>query len=305
MITNCVGGVIALLNQHDESSTVRVRPDTSLMLNGALVLKGEAKLLAADMESARRQLVDAFFPGAAALFPMSGSSIVGITTCSTTAAMYVISYADGQFSTTLHSHYALQTNVHDRARFVVDVFKVIRWIASTTGPTSEFHLVPGIRRRTRNGHYVTWNANGILKELHYPRDGTVARILQVYAAHLDHVEWGEAVAENSNAILVTRVGFQLKNALRRGLVTRDQAIDHIRAALAELHAIGLAHCDVVADNVFVKDGVAFLDDLEYLTPCGNAAPATSRWDAARNGNLTAVKLDEFLFAAFVLELHRN
>lgn len=304
VITNCVSGVVAFLNQHDESSKVRVRPDTSLMLRGALVLKGEAKLLATDMFIAKEQLIKAFFPGAASLFPLGGNVTVGITTCSTTAAIYIISHTDGHFSATLHRDYAVQTNIGDRVGFIVDIFKILRWIASTIGPNSEFHLLPGIRRRTRNGHFVTWTSGGILKELHNPREHAVSRMLQVYGANLAHVEWGEAVTDNSNAVMVTRVGFRLSDALRRCIITTENAILHIRSAIDELHGIGLAHCDVVADNVFVKDGIAYLDDLEYLTPCGDAAPATSRWSFDRNGHLTAAQLDDFLFAAFVLELRR-
>jgi hypothetical protein len=41
--TNCVAGITVLLNQHDPSSRVSLRPDTTLMIHGALVAKGEAK----------------------------------------------------------------------------------------------------------------------------------------------------------------------------------------------------------------------------------------------------------------------
>ena len=31
-----------------------------------------------------------------------------------------------------------------------------------------------------------------------------------------------------------------------------------------MHGLGFAHTDIKVDNVFVANGVAFLDDLEYL-----------------------------------------
>mmetsp|Transcript_1139 Transcript_1139/g.1453 ORF Transcript_1139/g.1453 Transcript_1139/m.1453 type:complete len:456 (+) Transcript_1139:52-1419(+) len=304
VITGCISGINVLLNQHDDSSNVRMRPDTSLTLRGALVLKGEAKLLASDMVAAKAQLIDAFFPEAASLFPMHGNVTVGVTTCSTTAAIYVISFSNGRFSANLYRDYSVQTNVADRVRFIVDIFKIMRWIAATTGPASEFHLIPSVRTRTRNGHFVTWTARGILKEFHGRHEGCVEKMLQVYNAHLDHVEWGEAVPGNQNAVLITRVGIQLRDALSRNLITHVAAIEHIRLALEELHRIGLAHCDIVADNVFVDQGVAFLDDLEYITPCDEAAPVTSRWSVAREGHITALQLDNLLFSAFVLEVNR-
>jgi len=304
VITGCISGINVLLNQHDESSNVRVRPDTSLTLRGALVLKGEAKQSASDMLAAQTQLIDGFSPEAAKLFSMDGNVMVGITTCSTSAAMYIISFSNNRFSANLHREYDVQTKMFDRVDFIVDIFKVMRWIAATTGPSQQFHLAPNVRTRTRNGHFVTWNARGILKEFHHPREGCVEKMLQVYNARLEHVEWGEAVVGNQNAVLITRVGIPLRDALSRNFITYIVAIEHIRLALEELHSIGFAHCDVVVDNVFVDQGVAFIDDLEYITPCDEAAPATSRWNVAQEGHITALQLDNLLFSAFVLEMNR-
>jgi hypothetical protein len=39
----CLGGVALYLNQQDASSAFRIRPDTTLMKDCALLLKGEAK----------------------------------------------------------------------------------------------------------------------------------------------------------------------------------------------------------------------------------------------------------------------
>jgi hypothetical protein len=304
MMTNCIPGVSALLNQHDASSRVRHRPDTSLMLNGALVLKAEAKLQESEMGTALNELTSKFFPGAAGCFPLGGTSIIGVTTCSTMASLFVITWVGSQFSCVLHSSYAMQTSAHDRVRFIVDLVKVLRWIATVESPTSKFHLVPSVRVRTRNGHHVTWQAGGILKELHNVTKAAVTRILKVYAARLQHVEWGEAVAGMNFAILVTRVGFKLVDAIAAGKIQRNDAILDVRKGLDELHRIGLSHCDVVIDNVFVHDGIAFLDDLEYLTPIRKNAPKTSRWDKDTDGRLTSEQLDEMLYEQFVAAVHQ-
>jgi hypothetical protein len=105
--------------------------------------------------------------------------------------------------------------------------------------------------------------------------------------------------------MVTRVGFKLRDAFAAGMISRETAIEHVREGLDELHGLGLAHCDVVVDNVFVHGGIAYLDDLEYLTPIGEPAPATSRWDQTKHPGLTAILLDEMLYASFILDIHRG
>ena len=41
--------------------------------------------------------------------------------------------------------------------------------------------------------------------------------------------------------------------------------------VADLHALGYAHTDIKVDNIFVDNGTAFLDDLEYVVE--TSAPA--------------------------------
>lgn len=302
IFTTCLPGCVTLLNQHDASSRIRVRPDMTVMSNGALILKGEDKLLASEMETAKSELTDKFFPGAVCCFPLGSSSVVGITACSTTVSLHIITSNNGNFTSVVYASYAVQQLQHDRVRFIVDIFKVLRWAVTITEPTSSFHLVPNVRTRTRNGHFVTWTSAGILKELHNPHRGVVTRILSVYRAHLAHVEWGSPVTGNTQAVLVTRVGHRLQDAINKGLISKATALDHVRLGLDELHTMGLAHCDVVRENVFVMDGIAFLDDLEYLTPINRPAPLTARWSVDKNGNLSAKQLDELLYAQFVLQM---
>lgn len=299
----CVGALTTYVNQHDPSSRVRIRPDTTILCQRALCLKAEAKLLATSMGEAEDQLRDSFFPGAGGCFPTNGQCAVGVVTSSTAATMYIIHWRDNHAVLQRIADYSLQQRVDDRVRFIVDIFKVARWMVTITGPVNSFHLLPGIRRRTRNGHHITWVREGLLKELRNPSAGAIARILRVYAAQLAHVEWGQVANGVENAVLVTRIGVTLEHAIVNGLITRELAVDHVRQGLAELHAIGLAHCDVVIDNVFVLDGIAFLDDLEYLTDVDDRAPVTARWDI--NGPaLTALQLDNQLFEQFSIDILR-
>ena len=55
--------------------------------------------------------------------------------------------------------------------------------------------------------------------------------------------------------------------------------------------------------MFVDKGVAFLDDMEYLTPINDAAPVNARWDPVTHPGLTAFALDELLFEQFVIEVN--
>lgn len=305
VLNSCLGGIVLYLNQHDPSSAVRIRPDTTLMRHGALLLKGEAKRDASEMENAKQQLLDSFFEGAVCCFPRSGQSIIGVTTCSTAASIYKIRRSDGQFSLQLHRDYNLQSDPAERLLFIVDIFKIARWMVTVDAPVSNFHMVPSVRRTTRNGHHVTWCHRGILKEYHKPREHVIDRILEVYAHRLPHVEWGEAVTNNSNAVLITRVAVRLKDALAAGQITQVDAIEHVRLAVGELHNVGYAHCDIVVENVFVDHGVAFLDDLEYLTPLADKAPVNARWDPVRHPNLTAQGLDAQLLGSFTTEVLRG
>ena len=132
-------------------------------------------------------------------------------------------------------------------------------------PHKSFHLVPSVRRRSPNGHHVTFTADGILKEFKSINAQVFEYIRLVYEAKLLNVEWGRICGEKS--ILIMRLGVQLRTALANGSTTREVAIASVRAGLDQLHQLGLAHCDVKVGNVFVDfNGVVFLDDIEYLTP---------------------------------------
>ena len=306
IVSRCIRGSVLYLNQHDPSSAYRRRPDTTVMKDGALLLKGEAKFTAFEMVAAKEQLLDAFFPESIRCFPRNSRAVVGVTTCRDMATMFKISFLSDHPTLTIHRSYDLQATTAGRLTFIVDIFKAMRWMASVVDPVSRFHLIPSVRRETPNHHHVTWCPHGILKEYHNPRPLLIGRILEVYSHKLQHIEWGEAVESNQNAIMITRVADKLTEAIHAGKISREQAINHISLGVQELHSINLAHCDIVMDNVFVDDaGVAFLDDLEYLTPVNDPAPVNSRWNPAENPGLTAAQLDTLLLSKFAADVMRH
>jgi hypothetical protein len=150
------------------------------------------------------------------------------------------------------------------------------------------------------------------------------RIGEVYAARLPNVEWG--TVEQPNLLKVTRVGFTLDTALFNKMISRENAIEHVRkgewvnsshtiqfvhcyccflvyAGVADLHELGFAHTDIKVANVFVTDGVAFLDDLEYVVKA--TAPARKQGRSYAGGVQTAADQDLAeleLFAGDVLRL---
>jgi hypothetical protein len=177
-----------------------------------------------------------------------------------------------------------------RVRFIQDIFKIAIWIVSQTSPSQYFHLVTNVRFETRNKHHVTLFKEGILKEF-YQRGGRnipMDIIRTVYRAKLPNVEQGTV---NCTSVTITTVGRRLRDALRLGVVDNRLIFEQVQAAVRQLHEIGIAHCDICADNVFVNivDNVIFLGDLEYCQPMENPPPADIR--RADSRAMTAEELD--------------
>jgi hypothetical protein len=186
IIERCVPGFLIYLNQHDTSSTTIKRPDTVITVRGALVLKGEAKYAVSDLETASNELIDKFHQTAVNAFPSGCTRVIGIASA-----------------------------FEERVRFIVDMFKVMRWMQSISEPNERYHLYPGIRMETRNHHHVTWTSQGLLKEYNHRIDYTVQlnRINQVYNTVPKplHVEYGY-VNNNPNfpsSCMITRLGYVL------------------------------------------------------------------------------------------------
>jgi hypothetical protein len=119
-------------------------------------------------------------------------------------------------------------------QFVQAIFKIAQWISKVRGPRAPFHLIPGVRFQTPNGHHITWLKGMILKELKQTigTRGAVAdmyeqlqRINHVYVARLANVEWG--TVQEPNFLKVTRIGFTLETALHGNMITKEIAIAHI------------------------------------------------------------------------------
>lgn len=191
--------------------------------------------------------------------------------------------------------------------FVVLLTILVRWILSLSAPREEFHLIPGIRLKTRNGNHVTFLADGILKE--FKNNACVDTIRDIYAQvrhyengqwriRLPNVEWGRA---NCNSITIERVGKRLVDAMREYGLGKPDVLRQVEAGINQLHGIGFAHCDLCTDNIFVdEEGVVFLGDLEYCTK-GTSPPPTNlrRLDARAT---TAGQLDRFQFEKLDEEL---
>jgi len=184
-------------------------------------------------------------------------------------------------------------------------------MVTVKGPNASFHMTPGIRQRTPNGHHVTWTNEGILKEYNHHRNDIAQRmhlmnLVYTHQPPLAHVEYGRAFPETKNC-MITRIGNRLQTAVMRGQVTREQVFHGVAQALHELHSIGLAHCDVSVNNVYVDDdGTVFLDDLEYLTPIDRAPPHITRLPFGVDPALvvTALLLDELQLQRFRLDIER-
>ena len=124
---------------------------------------------------------------------------------------------------------------------------------------------------------------------------------------LPHVEWGEVLAPISRrcrlSIRITRVGIPVSTAIRNKITTKDRIYEDVAAGVAELHGLGLAHCDIHMGNVFVdEDGTAFLGDLEFLAPMEAAPRDRARRALHSEAPSTSELLDELQLSAFQYDL---
>eukprot|EP00732_Lithocolla_globosa_P001669 Lithocolla_globosa_v1_NODE_881_length_3142_cov_19.214772.p1 type:complete len:393 gc:universal NODE_881_length_3142_cov_19.214772:1917-3095(+) len=300
-LTKCLCALV-YRDEKDPSSLPRLRPDATIFLNGALNMKVEAKYLYADLARAEQELTVKMNSSSWRLLPRGCFSIPIVTSSATVVQLHTMYFDQTTRSFVLATpprRYDVQ-DLSNRVSFVVDLFKLMRWMVVIPGPNQSFHLIPNVRRRTRNGHHVTWQRDGLLKEFLNPVTVPLPLMKQVYAAQLPHVEHGTTV--NSHAVLISRVGVQLRTALLDRKVTPELAADHVQLALQELHSLNFAHCDVCVENTFVDDdGTVFLGDLEYLTPLNNAPPHITR---VIGTPATAEELDKLQLDAFLLELMR-
>jgi hypothetical protein len=223
-------------DQKDPSSVFRLRPDDTIVSHGAVMLKNEAKGDIQYAEVAKEELTKKLDKSAMSVFPANSQSIIGMTTFPNSISLYSIDYnhADMKFETSHLKSYDMR-HLEQRVTFVQDIFKIAQWMSTVTGPQLPFHLIPGVRTKTPNGHHITWTDGVIHKELKArpttrasvsDLTAVLGRIGQVYAAKLDNVEWGEV--KGPNIIEVHRVGFQLSRAINNRMISKDTAITNIR-----------------------------------------------------------------------------
>jgi tRNA A-37 threonylcarbamoyl transferase component Bud32 len=150
--------------------------------------------------------------------------------------------------------------------------------------------------KTRSKHHITLNNNGLVKEFCHGRDyfGILAHSKMTHDARLPNVEQGVI---SYTSITITTIGRRVRDAIRHRGLDKQTALDGVERAVQQLHAIGMAHCDICVDNIFVdlETGVVFLGGLEYCRPVGDAPPV----DIRRRGDpaaRTAQELDELQLA---------
>ena len=257
-------------NQCDESSQIRLRPDfVAMSVESMLVMKGEAKASSLDLSVAMGGLIKKLHSRAHKLFPQGCNSIPGIVTSNSKACLRVISYSSKQFEQRHVKVYNL-LSLMDRVDFIVDIFNICRWIASQVNPQEPFHLVPGIRMKTRNNNHVIWMEDGIEKEFSASRAVPLETIAAIYSHKLPNIEHGRV---DLKKIIITRIGATLPVALATRRLDKLAAFEQVKRGVEQLHSIGYAHCDICIDNIFVDDdNIVFVGDLEYCCPIDGPPP---------------------------------
>lgn len=266
------------LNQSDESSNLHHRPDVVMYLNGAMFMKGEEKAPGKNLYLSENELVDKLNPEAWRLFPEGSNFILGFASSGTIINIYKIQHGNtGVYRIILIKSFNLET-LSEKVDFLVFLMKFLRFVVQIKKPNKWFHLVPGIRTKTRNGHHVTWTREGLEKEYGTLRSNhQMNYIAEVYNANLPHLEHGYVKSVELKTTVATRVGRLLSSCISDRTISKEKAVQDIRLAVQELHRLGYAHCDISLDNCFVdtsgSEPTVFLDDLEYICPL-NEAPST-------------------------------
>jgi hypothetical protein len=300
-----ISNLRVLLNEKDPSSQVRLRPDFTGLKGNIVVIKGEAKVDPRDLNNAVNELIDKFHDTAYLMFPKYCPMIPGVASAIGTISLHCIYYSerDGQFCQKQVKSYGTD-ELEGRVRFIVDIFKIAIWIVSQNEPIESFHLPSDVRFQTRNGHHVTLQKNGILKEFNHRNEHAISMdiIRQVYTARLPNVEQG--IIKSDMSVLITTIGRKLNDAVHLYGVSKSDVLRSVQNAVRQLHSIGVAHCDICTDNIFVtiSDNVVFLGDLEYCRPKDDTPPVGIR--RAEPRAKTAEELDEIQLKNFETELER-
>lgn len=307
ILRDLVDGCYVYCNQHHSSSKALLRPDGVVEVDGCVVTIVESKGVVTQGVVARSELTDKLHPLAYKKFPVGCLSIVGITTTDAEINLYSLSYnpITRKYSSALLKRYTV-TELEGRRAFILDVFKLVCWMLTVRSSGSMSHLIPGVRVRTPNGHFITWNRAGLFKEFKQGSVPNMDLIRRLYQADLANVERGTA---NCTSVTITSIGTRLTDAVRSGAVTsKADVVRQVRAAVEQIHSAGVAHCDICVENLFVLDsGVILLGDLEYCTDLESAQlPEVRRMYVDRESGqapTTAMELDANQLARLEEFLH--
>jgi hypothetical protein len=307
-------GLTVFQNQTSHSSAGTLRPDFTIYKSGALVMRVEEKADSRDLPSAKNELVDKLSDDAIQLFPFNQDRVLGLAISSFRVEMYFIAwnYAEGRFSLSELVQAYITSSLEGRVKFVVDLFKIARWMAAINKPNKSFHLIPNQWIGTDNHHRVMWVKDGLLKQLnrHKVSEDQLDKMVHVMSQKLDHVECGELSSADKRIILIKTVGVRVEDFFRdvaqnMRIHFKNKLLQDVQLGLDELHSIGYAHCDLCIKNVFydAKNCRFFLDDLEYVTDCDSSPPLKAYRTSRTPQN--ARELDEFEFDdSFRGEVHQ-
>ena len=117
-------------DQHDPSSVGALRPDDTLMFNGAMVFRNEAKGDLRLKLMAEGELTDKLDEGAIKLFPANSQTIFSMTTFPNSIHIYALDFdlASNEFTITHLQGFDMRL-LPERVRFVQAVFKIAQWIS--------------------------------------------------------------------------------------------------------------------------------------------------------------------------------
>ncbi|KAH9160390.1 hypothetical protein AeNC1_018984 [Aphanomyces euteiches] len=257
------------------------------------------------MDIAAQELTEKMALAAYCTFPRGLTSIPAWTTCPTRFQLHRLSYV---FNTKTYQEEVLTsynvTATLDRMRFVVDLFKILKWVCSLDKPNVLMHLFPQVRTKTPNGHYITWLKSGLVKEFREGTEVNMELIQRIYNnTKFLHVERGRC---NCTSVTISSIGQTLENSLHYFQGQPKLIFDQVKSALDELHSIGIAHCDVRAANVFVllEDKRVILGDLEYCRALHDSPPDVKVFPKKKDACKTALELDMYQLGVFQDELGR-
>jgi serine/threonine protein kinase len=184
-----------------------------------------------------------------------------------------------------------------RRDFIVDFFKLLRWMVSISGPEDPLRLPYFLPIDTQNGNEVTRLKSGLIK-IHYRGRGEKVKkelnrevIEKIYSTELEYVERGFMHPKKDNQLCITSIGNPLWSAIKHNHIDKKKAVLQLTKAVAELHGIGVAHCDIRLSNVFYCSGRVRLGDLEYCCWKDEPAPRNVKGYKEEYGDITAEELD--------------